>query len=400
MKIKVHRPLLQGIQEALEQIFDQGYYADKVIEKSFKAHRKWGRRDRRVVSETVYEIVRNHLALQLIADRLNFKADPHLKLVFIWLEAFQDQFELPDHPLSGRKDEILKIRDSLKDWQKESIPLWLDQEMIRQRGKEEWVPLRKNLNEQAPVFLRSNLLKADADLVKASLESEEFQVEKLGGEALRLKARKNVFSSKAFKEGFFEVQDLHSQKVVDLLDPQPGECVIDACAGAGGKTLHISSRMKNKGKVIALDISEPKLSQLKKRARRAGVHNLEIKTIDSSKVIKRLKGRADRLLLDVPCTGLGVLRRNPDTKWKLTWERAKELEEIQRQILSEYVTMLKEGGVLVYSTCSLLPSENKLQIQNFLESHPHFRLEKEMELFPAPQHGDGFYMARLISVSR
>lgn len=401
MKIKVHPPLLQGIREALEQIFDQGYYADKVIERSFKSHPKWGRRDRRLVSESVYEIVRHHLALQLICEKLGFKTeDPHLKLVFTWLEGFQDQFELPNSPLAGRREEILKIRNSLEDWQKESIPQWMDQEMIAQRGESEWASLRTSLNEQAPVFLRANLLKADGSRVKDALESEGFEVEKMGPEALLLRQRKNVFQSKAFKEGLFEVQDLHSQRVVDLLDPQPGECVIDACAGAGGKTLHISSRMKNKGRVIALDVSEPKLSQLKLRARRAGVHNLESKAIDSSKVIKRLKGRADRLLLDVPCTGVGVLRRNPDTKWKLTRERMQELQGIQKQILSDYVTMLKDGGVLVYSTCSLFPSENKLQIQNFLKERPDFRLEEELELFPGPKQGDGFYIARLIHVSR
>lgn len=396
MKIKIHPPVLQGIREALEQIFDQGYYTDKVLERSFKKNPKWGGRDRKAVAETVYEVVRNYLALQLIADQLDFKSfHSYLKLIFVWIEGFQDHFELPNNPLGGQREEILKIKKTLRDWQKESIPHWLDQEMVNQRGESEWSQLRSLLNEQAPVFLRANTLKADASKLKTSLEGEGFQVEKMNNEALVLTLRKNVFPSKAFKEGLFEVQDLHSQRVVDLLDPQPGECVVDACAGAGGKTLHISSRMKNKGRVIALDISASKLTQLKKRAKRAGVHNLEIKTIDSSKVIKRLKGRADRLLLDVPCTGLGVLRRNPDAKWKLNPERVRELEEIQRQILSEYVSMLKDGGTLLYSTCSLLPSENKDQIRHFLESHPYFQLEEEMELFPGPKLGDGFYIARL-----
>ncbi|NCN95385.1 MAG: hypothetical protein GW917_01540, partial [Bdellovibrionales bacterium] len=122
---------------------------------------------------------------------------------------------------------------------------------------------------------------------------------------------------------------------------------------------------------------------------------LEIRLIDSSKVIKRLKDRADRLLLDVPCTGLGVLRRNPDTKWKLTMERLRELEEIQAKILSDYTSMVKPGGTLVYSTCSLFPSENKKQVDRFLSENSHFSLEYEKELFPGPSLGDGFYIAKM-----
>ncbi len=358
MKLKVHRPVLSGIVENLRLIFEQGYYADKVIERSFKSNPKWGGRDRRIVAESVYEIVRNYLLLKRVSELSDLEAeDPYLKMTWIWFETFQNHFDLSDNPYSGKKEFLLKIADSLEDWEKNSFPFWLDQEMKTQRGPENWARIRPHLNQLAPVFLRTNLLKATAPQVRASLGQEGIEAEVLNSEALMLSERKNIFSTKSFRSGEFEVQDLHSQVVVDWLEPQPGEVVIDACAGAGGKTLHISSRMKNKGKVIALDVTQNKLNQLKLRARRAGVHNLEIKLIENSKVIKRLKKRADRLLLDVPCSGLGVLRRNPDTKWKLTPERIQELELIQSQILNEYTGMVKDGGVVVYSTCSLLPSE-------------------------------------------
>lgn len=396
MKVKIFPPVLKGIEEALTQIFDEGYYADKVIERQFKSHPKWGGRDRRAVAECTYEVVRHYLSLKLLLERLEVPFSyRHLSL--LWIEVFQDQFEVGAESLfSSKKQRVLDEYEKLEPWQKHSIPKWIDDLMLSQRGEREWSELRATLNEQAPVFLRANELKTSAKQLCLAMQAEGYDLEVVDREALRLIERKNVFSSKSFKEGLFEVQDLHSQKVVEALDPQPGETVIDACAGAGGKSLQISSRMKNKGKVISLDILENKLAQLKKRARRAGVHNLEMKVIDSSKVIKRLEKRADRLLLDVPCSGLGVLRRNPDTKWKLTPERVSELEEIQIQILSNYTSMLKPGGILVYSTCSLLPSENTLQIQRLLKKSSDFELQEEFELFPGIKKGDGFYIAKLL----
>lgn len=396
MKIKVHPPILRGIEKALLDIFEGGFYADKVLERSFKQNPKWGGRDRRMVAECVYEVVRHSLLLHRLREKSSLQSPAvFLDLALIWMEVFDSPFEWPQSPFKGQKESLLKDKSALPDWEQDSFPEWLYEELKAQRDPKEGADLRQKLNQQAPVFIRVNSLKASHQEVQAQLEQEGFVVEAINADCLLLLERKNLFASQAFKKGFFEVQDLHSQQVVPLLDPQPGECVIDACAGAGGKTLHISSRMKNKGRVIALDIQERKLTELKKRARRAGAHNLEAKVIDSGKVIKRLKGRADRLLLDVPCSGLGVLRRNPDTKWKLTRERLQELEEIQAQILSEYSEMLKDGGFLLYATCSILPSENQDQVQKFLSSHKNFELIEEKEWLPGPKRGDGFYMALL-----
>ena len=396
-KIQIHPPILQGIHEALRQIFEEGYYADKVLERTFKSNRRWGSRDRRAVAETVYEVVRNYRLLYALAEKkLGFDPSALKILIFIWLEAFQDSFEVENSPVRGKRGEILDFVSELTPQEQHSIPDWLDQEMVRQRGEESWAELRSSLNEMAPVFLRVNTLKISSpqDLVD-ELADEGIRSQKVSDLAVMLPERKNVVQTKAFKAGHFEVQDLHSQEAALTLNPQPGDWVIDACAGAGGKSLQMAAMMKNKGKVIALDIQENKLSQLKLRARRAGVQNLEIRPIESSKVIKRLHGKADRLLLDVPCTGVGVLRRNPDTKWKLTLERLRELEKIQKSILADYSKMVKPGGEMVYSTCSLFPSENLKQVEGFLAAHPDFELKFEKEFFPGPSVGDGFYVALL-----
>lgn len=155
--------------------------------------------------------------------------------------------------------------------------------------------------------------------------------------------------------------------------------------------------MENKGQVIALDIYANKLKELKRRAKRAGAHNIETRHIDTTKVIKKLYDSADRVLIDAPCTGLGVLRRNPDAKWKLSLEFLKEITEKQSQILHQYSRMVKSGGKLVYATCSILPSENEKQIEKFLstEEGNKFNLVKEQKILAHKSGYDGFYYAIL-----
>ena len=212
--------------------------------------------------------------------------------------------------------------------------------------------------------------------------------------ALVLKKRQNVIQLEQFQRGMFEVQDAGSQLISPFLKVAEGMCVIDACAGAGGKSLHLAALMQNSGKLIAMDIEPRKLEELKKRAQRANVSIIETKIIDD-KVITNLTASADRLLLDVPCSGIGVLRRNPDAKWKLSLDFIDKIRDTQQQLLQSYSQMLRSGGLMVYATCSILPSENREQVDKFLLSQDgKFELEEERIVMPS-EGFDGFYMARL-----
>jgi 16S rRNA (cytosine967-C5)-methyltransferase len=173
--------------------------------------------------------------------------------------------------------------------------------------------------------------------------------------------------------------------------------VVDVCAGAGGKTLHLASLMKNKGQLIAMDLYESKLNQLKIRAKRNGVFNIEPRIIEGTKSIKKLHEKADRVLIDAPCSGLGVLKRNPDSKWKLQPEFIENIKKTQQEVLVNYSKMVKKGGKLVYATCSILPSENEKQIEWFLKTPEGaaFKKVKENKIFAHQSGFDGFYMALL-----
>ena len=388
---KPHRILLQAIVNSLNVIFTEDKYADKVIEKTLKENPKFGGRDRRFIAETTYDIVRNYRLLSYLA---NTTTD-------FWqiLGAHFVIKYLPIPPEREFKDiDEKKILDAKKALTDESIiqsyPEWLWNTCQTELGKEKWEIEAKALNEQAKVVLRVNTLKTKREILKKHLAEKEIDVDIVDGfeSALVLKERQNIFSNELFKLGLFELQDAGSQAISEFLEVQPGMRIIDACAGGGGKTLHLSALMQNKGQIISMDITQWKLDELKKRARRATASNVEPRLIESSKTIKRLENTADRLLLDVPCSGLGVIKRNPDAKWKLDLAFIDRTKAIQKQILNDYSIMIKKGGYLVYSTCSILPSENREQVDGFLEKNKNFVFVKEKSILPS-EGFDGFYMA-------
>jgi 16S rRNA (cytosine967-C5)-methyltransferase len=249
------------------------------------------------------------------------------------------------------------------------------------------------------VILRVNTLNTTKDKLQALLFDDGIETESIKGyaSALKLKERANVFQTESFKKGYFEVQDASSQLVAEFLDVKPGMRVVDTCAGAGGKALHLASLMENKGQVIALDIYAHKLNELKRRAKRNGAWNIETRPIESTKVVKKLYDKADRVLIDAPCSGLGVLRRNPDAKWKLQPEFIENIKATQQEILQQYSRIVKDGGKLVYATCSILPSENREQVDKFLTSDlgKDFILVKDKSILSHLSGYDGFYMALL-----
>jgi 16S rRNA (cytosine967-C5)-methyltransferase len=393
MKLFVN--LARAVVSALEMIFEQNRYADKVIEKVLKQNPKWGARDRRFIAETTYDIVRWYRFLQNITEAND---GDYWKLLGGW--CVLHQIPLPDwaefKELSEKR--ILERNIKMKSIRRfrESIPDWLDVLGEKELGAR-WEKELHALNDEALVVLRANTLKTSVKDLQRILRDSDIETDFVRDcpDALTLAERQNVFRHPAFKEGLFEVQDAASQFIAPFLRVAPGMRVIDACAGAGGKTLHLAALMKNKGRIIAMDVEPTKLDELQKRSRRAGVNNLEVKVIESSKTIKRLENSADRLLLDVPCSGLGVLKRNPDAKWKLSPEFINNVKELQQHILQDYCGMVKRDGLMVYSTCSVLPSENERQVEKFMEANPdRFELVEEKHIWPS-EGFDGFYMALL-----
>ncbi|WP_047788847.1 RsmB/NOP family class I SAM-dependent RNA methyltransferase [Tenacibaculum mesophilum] len=400
--MRLHRNLVFAVIDSLRDIFNEDVYADKAVEKALKRDKRWGARDRKFVAETIYDVVRWK---RLYAEIANVKAPysrPDLwRLFAVWcvLKGIQlpdwNQIEpTPTRRIKGKFDELLKIRKF-----RESIPDWIDEIGVQELGEEVWTKEIAALNKQAEVILRTNTLNTTKAHLQKQLASEGIDTEFIKGydDALKLVERANVFKTEAFKKGFFEVQDASSQLVAAYLDVEPGMKVVDTCAGAGGKTLHLASLMKNKGQVIAMDIYESKLKKLKVRARRNGVHNIDTRVIDSTKVIKKLQGKADRVLIDAPCSGLGVIRRNPDSKWKLQPEFLDKIRGTQQEVLQQYSKMVKPGGKMVYATCSVLPSENQQQVEFFLASDAgkDFKFVKDEKVLSHKSGYDGFYMALL-----
>jgi len=400
--MRLHRNLVFAVIDALHLIFNEGEYADKVVQKVLKFDKRWGVRDRGFIAETTYDIVRwKRLYAEIGEVKAPYSRANLFRFFAVWavlrgidLPDWKQLEATPTRRIKGRYDELSKIRKY-----REAIPDWIDEVGVAALGETLWTAELKALNQKAEVILRVNTLKTTKQKLQVALRDEEIDTEFIAGypNALKLVERTNVFVTDAFKKGYFEVQDASSQLVADLLNPKPGQRVIDACAGAGGKSLHLAALMENKGQLIAMDIYKRKLLDLKQRAKRNGAHNIETRVIDSTKVIKKLRASADALLIDAPCTGLGVLRRNPDTKWKLQPEFLDKILRTQQELLRNYSKMLKDGGRMVYATCSILPRENGDQVMAFLDSEEgqSFQLLSEKNIYASQTGFDGFYMALL-----
>ena len=400
--MRLHRNLVYTTIDSLNAIFNEGEYADKVVARALKKDKRWGSSDRKFVAETIYEVVRwKRLYAEIAEVKDPYNRDDIWRMFAVWavlrgypIPDWRQLEGTPERKIKGRFDELSKIRKM-----RESIPDWMDEMGIQELGEELWTKEIAAQNKQAHVILRVNTLNTTKEKLRAILMDLNIETEFLPNQpdALVLKERANVFMTDAFKEGLFEVQDASSQLVAAFLDVKPGMRVVDTCAGAGGKTLHMASLMQNKGQLIAMDLYESKLKQLKLRAKRNGAFNIEYRIIDSTKVIKKLYEKADRVLIDAPCSGLGVLKRNPDAKWKLQPEFIDNIRKVQADVLESYSRIVKPGGKLVYATCSILPSENQEQIKKFLatENGKNFNFVQDSKVLASQSGFDGFYMALL-----
>ncbi len=391
---KFHRPLLKELIPSLVLVFEEKKPASKVLDNVFRHNLRWGSRDRKVFAEVFYEIIRKRYALSYEAQE-NINASSDILAHYYLKKNDYHVLEAPDLRGLGRGDV-------------KRAPLWIRysyserfHEVCQSQMADQLKEYYQASEEVAPVFLRANTHLTSVQDLKRILKEEGIATDKVPAStsALKLRERQNIFKSPAFKKGLFEVQDGGSQLIAPFLQVEPGQRVIDACAGSGGKTLHLATLLKNTGKVLALDIYEWKLGELKKRAKRNSLQNIETRLIEGQKTIKRLVDSADRLLLDVPCTGSGVFRRNPDSKYRWEAEDFERIYNLQKEILNSYSKMLKVGGKMVYSTCSVFHSENQKQVEAFLAENPGWELEETRSIFVGENDFDGFFMARLKRVA-
>ncbi len=396
--MKLHRTLVQAVIDTLQHIFIEGVYADKAVEQVLKQNSRWGSRDRRFIAETTYGMVRWWRLIEQSAAIEKAETDFQFwKLIGVWF--IMNEIELP----AWEEFASLDINKILEDYSKakkvrkfrESIPDWLDEIGSEELGETVWERELQELNKEAQVVLRVNTLKINKIQLHRLLEDDAIETLPIGdyNDALLLLKRQNLQQTNEYKQGFFEIQDASSQLIAPFMKLKEGLTIIDACAGAGGKSLHVAAMMKNKGRIISMDVEERKLQELKKRAARAGVSIIETQTIHAT-TINQFKNTADRLLLDVPCSGLGVIRRTPDAKWKLNLDFLYKIRVSQQEILANYSQMLKLDGIMVYATCSILPSENQDQVKMFLENNKNFEFIEDRKVLPS-EGFDGFYMAAL-----
>lgn len=401
--VRYYRNLWLGIIDALFAI-ENGEHADQVVAQSLKVNKKWGAKDRRFVASTIYDITRYKRLFYFVAGVDELKTKDQLWAVLgAW--CVKHGYDLPywDEFASVNRDELENRLEQAKQeftlW--ENIPDWLN-EMGENSLPEVWQNEMKAQNEEAPVVLRVNGLKLVDSLTLAEFQKalaiegiETKQVASLP-DALLLDERQAIHQNKYYKNGSLEIQDGNSQRVVLFADAQPGELVVDACAGAGGKSLYFADIMKNEGEIIAIDVEEWKLMELNNRASRAGA---KITTeLATPELLAKLKQKADVVLVDAPCSGTGTIRRKADLKDKLTEEFIQEMIAMQQSVLIDYAQLVKPGGRLVYATCSLLPQENGDQKDWFLNSEigKDFEFVEDEQLYTHETGFDGFYMAKFV----
>ncbi|HWQ80056.1 MAG TPA: 16S rRNA (cytosine(967)-C(5))-methyltransferase RsmB [Anaerovoracaceae bacterium] len=305
------------------------------------------------------------------------------------LRSFQragKEVELPDRSMD--EVQFLSVKYSYEPW---IIELWLSQ--YAPDFVEELLAAGNNTPD---LVIRANALKLSREELKQRITAAGYRAEDglLCKEALRVEGT-GLLSSRLYEGGLFSVQDESSMLAVDMLSPLPDETVMDVCAAPGGKALYIAEKMQNRGKVAAWDIYKRKLSIIDKETERLGISIITTKTWDATRIDSSMAEKADRVLVDAPCSGLGVIRRKPEIKYKKKSPEIDELSEKQLAILSASSKYLKPGGVLVYSTCTISPHENQNVVRNFLKKNPAFGKEEELQLLPNVGGTDGFYICRM-----
>jgi 16S rRNA (cytosine967-C5)-methyltransferase len=344
-----------------------------------------------------------------------------VQLAKIWAPSWVAGFVNGTLRHAARKSDCLPVADHKNDplqamASEKSFPPWLIRRWMDRFEAQTTAALCDAINAVPPISIRTNTLKTSRDQLIASLETlaEGIEPSEYAPDGIRIRnLRTSISEMEAFKKGWFQVQDEAAQLVTLLLDPQPGESVLDACAGWGGKTGHIAQQMNNQGSVVALDIETEKLTQLESQMARLGVSNVTTLRRNLEDTTDEHTGQTfDRILMDAPCTGLGVLRRNPDAKWNRSKKDLKRFAQKQLKLLASVAPLLSASGIIVYAVCSIEPEENEAVINAFLSTRPGFEVDKDPGILPATFRApirdeiglkthphftemDGFFMVRL-----
>ena len=370
-------------------VHDQRWLADRALEGALRRQRALFASERRAVAEAVYGIVRWQGQLDLLLG-----GRPSLALRYAaWLARFGGvapgdaarRLGVPAGALSGLAGadaRFAAIADPVERLAAEaSLPRWIAARFADELGLEEARALATAMNARAPLTVRANVLAGSREDLRARLAAENVLSEptRFSPWGLVLDGRENAFALRAFKEGRFEMQDEGSQLIALACGARPGWIVVDACAGAGGKSLALAAEMRNKGSLHALDSDADRLDEARRRARRAGVHNLRSRAVaagdEAGAQLQDLAGKADVVLVDAPCSGLGTLRRKPDARWRLAEGDPERFAATQRALVRRFAALVKPGGRFVYATCSVGRTEND-EVADFAE--------REVGLRPAP----------------
>ena len=378
------------------------------------------------VRELVYGVLRHkfyldHQLSQLVAKGYG-KLDPETLLI-LRMGAYQISFmdhvppfaavnesvELAKKRTKGKAPFVngvlrnyLRKKDSLRQPEEEAEPedrlalrysavRWIPEVLIRDLGEERAASVLRAENETPDLYIHVNTLKISAEELENRLVQDGFFVQRVPGEPVLIVRGSSLLAGEAFREGLFFVQDLSSWMAVKALAPEPGSTLIDCCSAPGGKSLAAALLMEGKGRILSLDKYASKLKPLRRQAERMGITMISCSGRDALMPVPEEKGKADYVICDVPCSGLGVIRRKPEIKFRDLPDKGEELSELQYRILEASASYLREGGKLLYSTCTMNRTENQNVTSRFLESRPEFRALEERQLYPDADGTDGFY---------
>jgi 16S rRNA C967 or C1407 C5-methylase (RsmB/RsmF family) len=350
---------------------------DLLLNRYTRQHKALGSKDRKVIGESCFELIRWAKLLDQDKGPLTWKERLHLLLT--------------------SDLQALKSNSHLLPSTRCSSPEWIFQKLKKEYGEAEALKICLILNERAPLTVRANRIKITRDELYERL-SKDYKIKKcnLAKDGISFDEHAHLISSPLYEQGFFEMQDEASQYVSSLIQAKPGDLILDYCSGSGGKTLAFAPDMKNQGQIYLHDIRPSILYQAKKRLKKAGIQNGQCLFPDEARKKGLLKGKMDAVLVDAPCSGSGTWRRNPDQKWKFTEKEFQDLQKTQQQIFREACAFVKPKGRILYATCSLFPEENERQVEKFLKELPLKLEEPPFKSNLQSGQMDGFFAALFI----